>query len=218
MHTQIHFTAMKTTLLLSLAFTAAISLQAQEAPADHSAHKSLFKGATPTYGILDLAYNQASVAETAMPGFAVTGGAVFRDFWMVGVHADFAVTSRLSMGEPPVAVVNPRYTTYFVALHNEFLLFPHSAVNVSFPVRVGLAGVSYVDRYYQGQNTNAQIDQESFFMAEPGAKINFNLWPHLGITAGAGYRIAAGVDRAGSDSDFTAPVFHVGMRVKLFDE
>jgi hypothetical protein len=178
--------------------------------------KTLFNDLTSSYGIVDISYSQPHIGNTSMPGFGITFGAVLNDFWYTGLHFDVSTTSDLTLGNPAVQVINPRYTYLFIGWHNEFILFPSSAVNISFPVRLGVGGVTYSDRYFEGWN-RAQIDQDYFFVAEPGVKLNVNLWKNIGITGGVAYRLASGVDRAGSDADFSREVYHVGLRFKFWE-
>ncbi len=192
------------------------ALKAQSTDDGSPNHKTLFNDLKAGYGIVDISYTQPYIGNTAMPGFGMTFGAVLNDFWFTGLHFDVSSTSSLTMGTPPVQVINPRFTYFFVGLHNEFIIFPSSAVNVSFPLRLGVGGVTYADRYFEGWN-RAQIDQDYFFVAESGVKLNFNLWKHVGLTGGVSYRFANGVDRAGSDSEFTGQVYHAGLRFKFWE-
>ncbi len=206
---------MKTILTICLSLSLLQCAQAQTSDGA-SQHKTIFKDLNAAYGIVDVTYSQPSINSTALPGMGILFGAVLNDFWVAGLHIDFSSTSKLSMGNPPVEVVNPRYNYLFAGLHNEFLIAPESVVSLSFPIKIGMGNVTYTDRYYEGISS-ARLDQETFFVAEPGVKMNVNLWKHVGFTAGAGYRITAGVDRAGSESDFNQAVYHVGLRCKFWE-
>jgi hypothetical protein len=84
-------------------------------------------------------------------------------------------------------------------------------------LRFGLGGVSFNDSYYQGLNQNARIDQDNFMVIEPGIKLNVNLWKHIGLTGGASYRFVGGASRGFDSADYTAPVYHAGIRLKIWE-
>lgn len=179
--------------------------------------KSLFKGVTPTQGIIDVNYVHTELFGESLPGFGANLGVVFGKHWMSGLTFSGATTSALSMGDPSVDVVNPRYNYFFAGWNNALLLFPSSVINVSVPVSIGVAGVHYNDRYLQGSmNYSGRLDQDYFFAAEAGVNLHINLFEHMSLTAGASWRMVDGVNNAGSNSDFNAPFFNAGLRFKLF--
>ncbi|MCA1750842.1 MAG: hypothetical protein ABR572_02670 [Cryomorphaceae bacterium] len=179
--------------------------------------KSLFKNVTPSYGVIDVNYVHTELFGESLPGFGANFGVVFGKHWLTGLTVSGSTTSALSLGEPSVEVVNPRYNYFFAGWNNALILFPSSVVNVSVPLSVGVAGVHFNDRYQQGSvNYSGRLDQEYFFAAEAGVNLHVNLFEHMSLTAGASWRLVDGVSRAGANSDFSAPFFNVGLRFKLF--
>lgn len=179
--------------------------------------KSVFKNVTPSYGVIDVSYVHTELFGQSLPGFGTNIGVVFGKHWLTGLSFSGTTTSALSMGEPSVDVVNPRYNYFFAGWNNALILFPSSVVNVTIPVSIGVAGVQYNDRYQQGSlNYSGRLDQDYFFAAEAGVNILVNLFEHMSLTAGASWRMVDGVGDAGTNSDFNAPFFNAGLRFKLF--
>jgi len=185
-------------------------------PSDVS--KSLFESIAPSYGVLDVNYVHTELFGESLPGFGASFGVVFGKHWLTGITVSGTSTSALALGEPPVDVVNPRYNYFFTGWKNALILFPSSVVNVTVPLTVGVAGVTFNDRYLQGsQNVSGRLDQDYFFAAEAGVNLHVNLFRHMSLMAGASWRLAEGVNQAGSNNDFTAPFVNAGVRFKLFD-
>lgn len=179
--------------------------------------KSLFKGLEPTMGIIDVEYKHTDLFGQSLPGFGVNMGVVLGKHWLTGLTFNGSVTSQLTMGEPSVDVVNPRYSYFYAGWHNEILLFPKSVINVSVPLSLGVAGVTFSDRYLQGSvNYSGRIDQDYFFAAEAGLRLTVNLFERVALSGGASYRAVQGVGTAGTDNDFTAPFLNLGLRFNFF--
>lgn len=181
-------------------------------------NQSLFKKKInePTFGYLDLGYAQTTLQGRTLPGFDMELGFVFNDWFTTGVFMHYTGSSHLTMNRPlSVDVVNPRYNYYFTGINTGIILFPRSTFNITIPLRTGMGIVTLTDRYFQGENTNARIDQDYFFAFEPGIRVHVNLFEQLAIGGGASYRIAAGVDNAGSNADFQQAVFSVGLRFRF---
>jgi len=180
--------------------------------------KSLFnkKINDPSFGFLDIGYAQTTLQGRTLPGFELGLGIVFNDWFTTGLYIHYIGSSHLTMQRPlPVEVVNPRYSYYFAGVNNGIILFPRSTFNVTIPLRTGMGIVTLTDRYFQGENTNARIDQDYFFLFEPGVQVHVNLFEQLAIGGGATYRIAAGVGNAGSNADFNQVVYSLGLRFRF---
>ena len=208
-----YFLIVLATVVFALPSLAQTSDAATQSPPEH---KSILKSLNPTFGIIDMGYSHTELFGETLPGFQMSISGVFNDWLMTGLYFHIASTSRLTMGDPNVNIVNPRYDYFFVGLNNGILLFSKSVVNFSIPLRIGVGGVTLTDRYYQGLNSNARVGQDYFLMMEPGLDMHINLFEHLGLTTGVSYRFAYGVDNAGVNADFNQLFFNVGLRIKLF--
>lgn len=203
-----------------LLFAASHNTFAQQSESEYKAPKSLFsddfgKSLKPSFGIVDLNYTHTSLFGEDLPGFGMNLGVVLGDHWLTGLSFQGSTTSNLSMGSPDIALVNPRYNYFFMGLNNALLIAPYSLINVSIPLRVGLGGVTYVDRFQQGVLNTGRVDQDYFLVVEPGLDITINLSKHVGITTGASYRFVEGVQNAGANSDFNGFFFNAGLRFRL---
>ncbi len=206
--------------LSALVFVTAQNLVAQQSESEFKSPKSLFsnyKGESlkPSFGIIDLNYTHTTLFGEELPGFGMNLGVVLGDHWLTGVSFQGSTTSNLSMGSPDIELVNPRYNYFFLGLNNALLIAPYSLINVSIPLRVGVGGVTYVDRFQQGVFNTGQVDQDYFLVIEPGLDITINLSKHIGITTGASYRFVEGVQNAGANSDFNRLFFNAGLRFRL---
>jgi len=82
-------------------------------------------------------------------------------------------------------------------LNLEFTVLPKSPVHVTFPVLIGLGGLTYLyfpekDWYYYDNNEN--IDWDVFFVVQPGVKVEFNVVKFFRIGVGASYRYVPDLD------------------------
>jgi hypothetical protein len=78
----------------------------------------------------------------------------------------------------------------------EPILFPRFPVHVSFPVLLGVGGISYITKDPEFYH-NMIEDSEVFLIAEPAAEIEFNITRHFRLALGITYK-------------FTTP-FNVGL-------
>lgn len=195
-----------------------INLSAQEAGSKDP--KSLFstkegKPLTASFGVIDMNYTHTELFGQTLPGFAMNIGVVLGDHWLTGLSVQGSTTSQLSMGNPPIDLINPRYNYFFMGWNNALIISPYSIVNVSIPVKMGVGGVTYVHRFREGALNNARVDQDYFFVIEPGLDLSFNLSKNIALTTGASYRFAEGVQNAGTNADFAALFLNAGIRLRF---
>lgn len=70
-------------------------------------------------------------------------------------------------------------------------------VHLSFPILVGLGGVSVSDFYgwdYWEQYPYSEIDQDLFFVVEPAAELEFNMTRWFRLAASVGYRYTSRIE------------------------
>lgn len=206
--------------LILLGFVTVQNLVAQQSESEFKSPKSLFsnndgESLKPSFGIVDLNYTHTTLFGEDLPGFGMNLGIVLGDHWLTGVSFQGSTTSNISMGSPDIELVNPRYNYFFLGLNNALIIAPYSLINISIPLRVGVGGVTYVDRFQQGMFNTGQVDQDYFLVVEPGLDVTINLSQYIGITAGASYRFAEGVQSAGVNSDFNRLFFNAGLRFRF---
>lgn len=78
-------------------------------------------------------------------------------------------------------------------LYLEPILLPRSPVHLSFPVLLGVGGISYVSKE-SDLNNNLIEDSEAFLLVEPGAELELNLTKFFRVAIGATYRFPTAFD------------------------
>lgn len=83
----------------------------------------------------------------------------------------------------------------------EATILPKLPIHITFPVNLGVGVVSYTPDYY-GDNwknwmddpTNDTYDSDGYFIAEPMAQLEVNVFRFLRLGIGAGYRFTSNLD------------------------
>ncbi len=79
----------------------------------------------------------------------------------------------------------------------EPILMPNRPVHVSFPVILGVGGITAVDanNWESSHNNNSYYyDSDVFMVFEPGVDVEFNIVKFFRVALGASYRLTNGVD------------------------
>jgi hypothetical protein len=68
-------------------------------------------------------------------------------------------------------------------------------IHLSFPVILGVGGISYNETYYQGASTweSSSYDDGSYAIVEPGVEIELNMLKFFRIAIGASYRLTSDI-------------------------
>jgi hypothetical protein len=75
----------------------------------------------------------------------------------------------------------------------EPILMPNYPVHLSFPVLLGVGGVSYISKA-TNLNHNTVEDSEAFLIAEPAAELELNISRHFRLALGLSYRLTTPFD------------------------
>lgn len=132
-----------------------------------------------------------------------------RDVWLCGMNFGMVIDHRLSLGFAGHGWNNREGMYYqdvtdtagayleggYGGLLVEYTLFPESLVHLTFPVLIGGGGASYVtDKEYpewdedEWDTHHAVIDDDLFFVIEPGVRAEINIVKFMRLTAGVSYR------------------------------
>jgi len=79
----------------------------------------------------------------------------------------------------------------------EPILFPKSGIHVSFPVTVGIGGLSFTtfnDKKDEWNRDNNIQDSQTFFIVEPGVEIEFNFFKFMRMSLFSTYRYASNLE------------------------
>jgi hypothetical protein len=132
-----------------------------------------------------------------------------RDVWLCGMNFGMIIDHRLSLGfaghgwnnregmyyqdvtDTAGAYLEGGYGGFLI----EYTLFPQSVVHLTFPVLIGGGGVSYVtDKEYpewdedEWDTHHAVLDDDAFFVIEPGVRAEINIFKFMRLNAGVSYR------------------------------
>lgn len=134
-----------------------------------------------------------------------------KDALQIGGRAAWLVNHRFALGVAGYGFFNSIEKKYaadddnsdffltggYGGLFFEPIFSPFSPVHLSFPVIIGVGGISAVqndDWNNKYNNNNYYSDNDMFLVAEPGIDIEFNIVKFFRIALGASYRFTNGVD------------------------
>lgn len=118
-----------------------------------------------------------------------------------GIRAGWVIDHRLTLGISGNAFANNLYvdlydgviesglTGGYGGLLIEFTVAPFSPIHISIPVVVGVGGIARIEDYYRNNYYEPRvIDEDVFFMVEPGVELEMNLVRFIRLGAGLTYR------------------------------
>lgn len=158
-----------------------------------------------------------------------------RNAFLAGLSGGLIVDHTFSIGVTAKALLNSpdlyfddvlstdRVFLYggYGGLRLEGRLFPHSVVNVAFPVIIGGGGAMYStwgkQQWYPSNGDDYTYAWDAFFLVEPGVTLGINVLRFLRVDIGASYRYIPDLDLPATDDDmlngFNATV---GLRLGRF--
>lgn len=164
--------------------------------------KTLFKKST-TEKINNGGYGSFSIGYTQIDS---------KDALQLGGRVAWIANHRFALGLVGYGFVNDIQkdydddpSSYFLAggyggIFFEPILMPNKPVHVSFPIILGVGGISAVESnnwessHYNYQNTNYYYDSDAFLVFEPGVDVEFNVVKFFRIAIGASYRLTNGIN------------------------
>jgi hypothetical protein len=154
-----------------------------------------------------------------------------RDVWVCGLNFGMIIDHQLTIGLSGNGWNNRKGMFYEDVTETEgayleggygglllaYTLFPESAVHVTFPVLIGGGGASYVSDYEipewdedEWDSEHYVLDDDVFFVIEPGVRAEVNLLRFMRLDAGVSYRYTDGLQLLNTSenlmNNFTATV------------
>jgi len=145
-----------------------------------------------------------------------------RNVWLGGVSTGMIINHQFTIGLAGGGWTN-RNGVYFADVTDtagayleggygglllEYTLFPKSPVHVSFPILIGGGGASYItDQEYMEwdeddwETCHATLDEDSFFVFEPGVRAEVNILKFMRLYAGVSYRVVGGLQMINTSSN-----------------
>jgi hypothetical protein len=147
------------------------------------------------------------------------------DVALAGLSAGMIINHNFTIGVTGFGVANSEYLTYnqFIDTTNvrleggygglllEYTLFPKSAVHVTFPLLIGGGSMAYINTYedtnWDGDEWDCDqhhnvVDQDAFFVIEPGIRAEVNILKFMRFGAGISYRYTPDLDMVNTSSGF----------------
>lgn len=202
----------KRMLIILACWAGTLSLFAQAAPdstrssRSHEIHTLFDKGFGHTkiplgyFFEMDGSYTHFGHKSVFLPGMSM--GVILDHHWTIGLAGNM-------IASPPSGSYhhhNSQSDTIHEGKHEnsrtggygglllEYTLFPQSKVHVSFPLIIGVGYIGHSHEYHDaGMNTDTThhegfLHGKSFFVLEPGVKLEVNVIRHLRIGLGISYR------------------------------
>jgi len=183
---------------LVLAFLVTISLNAQD-----NEMKTLFKKSEDGKGVSHGGYGSFSIGYSQIDG---------KDAIQLGGRAAWIANHRFALGLAGYGFFNSldegsgtfndpsnySLTGGYGGIFFEPIILPNSPVHVSFPILLGVGGVSAINTEdwandYNNHSVN-YYDTDAFVVAEPGVDVEFNIVKFFRVAIGASYRFTNGVN------------------------
>jgi hypothetical protein len=146
-----------------------------------------------------------------------------KDVFMAGLGMGVIFNHWLSIGLAGAGVVNSGYLYYpavrdttgaylyggYGGVRAEFKIFPKYPIHVSFPLLIGIGGLSYNtathhqgNHYYDGSYEDGNsLDWSVFFVVEPGVMAEVNIVKFMRIGAGVSYRYTPNLELMNTPGD-----------------
>jgi len=137
-----------------------------------------------------------------------------RNIILVGGHGGVVINHFLVIGGAGSGIVNMlKYNNingtdnaYLVGgyggMYLNFIAYPLKVVHVSFPMLIGAGGMEFVKDINQPhENITNTIDNDVFFVFEPGVEIELNVLKFMRFGIGAKYRWAPNLNLINTSSD-----------------
>jgi hypothetical protein len=145
------------------------------------------------------------------------------DVALAGIEAGMVINHHFTIGLTGTGVANSDYLTYnnivdtasvrlegcYGGLLLEYTLFPKSVIHVTFPLMIGGGQMSYITTNgneswdEEGSDCdNRKIDEDNFFVVEPGVKAEINILKFMRFGVGVSYRYTPDLDMINTSSSF----------------
>ena len=163
-------------------------------------------------------HGKAHIGYFIGPEFAYTQFTGNKDVFLLGLSAGITVNRFLTLGLTGYGIVNSSQLLYkdlvfdsadmkykdcnlfggYGGINVEFTVLPKAPVHVTFPVMIGLGGLTYLylpdNQDYQYNWGNETIYWDLFFVVQPGIRVEFNVVRFFRIGVGASYRYTPDLD------------------------
>jgi hypothetical protein len=147
---------------------------------------------------------------------------------LVGARGGWIINHSISLGLGGYGITNNIYFRDIVenqrvslsggygGMYIEFIVFPKQPIHVCFPILIGAGGVAYsIEREFPQLDKNGDpidldpeeernfflVDDDAYFVIEPGMEIEMNVLRNFRIALGASYRYFGDLDIQSTESD-----------------
>jgi hypothetical protein len=155
---------------------------------------------------------KTSVGFFAGPGFSYTQFKG-KDVYLADFSAGIILNHNFSVGFSGKGIMNSQSLRYsdikdtidgylyggYGGLRLEYILNPKSPVHICFPLIIGGGGmmysaVNFENSYGHNNQEEEMIDEDAFFVLEPGIMLGMNLTKYMRFDAGVTYRYVPNLD------------------------
>jgi hypothetical protein len=161
---------------------------------------------------MNAGYTQFDTKDVFLPGMSF--GMILDHNWAIGLAGSFVANTNY-LYYPDIyydiytnTMAEARLGGGYGSLLVEYTLLPRSVVHVSFPLMIGGGYMAYYNddlNYTSGYPYNHYdhhaVDEDGFFVIEPGVKAEFNIIKKLRIGVGVSYRYTPDLDLVNTPKD-----------------
>jgi hypothetical protein len=176
--------------------------------------KTLFGNGKPLLGYFvspSCQFGEIAGSTAVLPGIGV--GIVLNNKISLGINYKFIATENTPVGETDDRLyLDQKY----LGFKGEYSLFPEKLAHVNFQLEVGACHteLDLKDSYETG---DVPANNATYAYMEPGATLEINLWKHLKLDLGAGYRFVSSVKfNELTENDFKGITYSIGLKIGMF--
>jgi hypothetical protein len=152
------------------------------------------------WGALTFGYTQIQGKDTYLMG--ARGGWLIDHHFTIGLAGNGFISDKTYMEIVPKTDIN--LAGGYGGLFLEAIIAPNYPVHVTIPIIIGAGGVAYVESQmwneYDYDYEHASIDNDAFFVFEPGLEVEVNIIKFMRLSIGGSYRYTSQVDMINSSS------------------
>jgi hypothetical protein len=207
---------MKKLIVTVLCFVIALTAFSQEKEQRHFNRNDEVKTIFNTNELLNGYYIGLNGGYTQVDG---------KDALVFGIKGAYLLNHNLALGLAGNIFADPNDNLYYKDLKEnvngylrggygglliEPILMPKQPIHIAFPIIIGGGSACYIneDRFDDDWEWNWNddnddvIDDDAFFVVEPGVEVQMNVLKFMRFSVGASYRVTSGNDLIKSDDDF----------------
>ena len=192
---------MKKTVIFLIVVSCVSLAYAQDDYRDPDEMSTIFskKRSNGGYGALSIAYSKIDGKDAFIGG--ARGGWIIDHSFAIGLGG-YGFINDIDYHDIFDNDLDYKLAGGYGGLFVEPIIGPKMPVHLSFPVLVGIGGISYIEHHRHWDSWRSDDDSsDAFFVLEPAVELEFNMTRHFRIAASVSYRFTSDIEMLHTDPD-----------------